>query len=536
MDRTSVIAVVVCALLLFFTWPKGSSPVESQNNVAAITEQIAPAATSVVESKVDTTPVFKNITIQSQELIAEFDPNIGGFSNFVLNNYKEKVGDESPYKMVADADKFFAIKNANGLKLTTVSADKQGETIILTQKIDGYELVITRTFKFNEQNPNLIETQFTIVNPSTTPVILGDFLFNAGVSRPLEPGKTSYMYGGNQNQRVSWIEDGSVKSEKLEDIVKMDAHKRHERVFAKWMAVENRYFCSVVTASEPFSGVVFANSNESVDKSIALTGYGVLPTSTIAAGQNITLNFSAYVGAKKYSSLQQLGNGQEDILDLGWSFIRPISKIVLKVLVWFHSIGLSYGLAVILITIIIKALFWPITHKSTVSMKKVAEIQPKVKEIREKHKDNQQLQQQKIMELYRTEKVNPLGGCLPMLIQIPVFFALYSTFRSAVELRHVNFLWCVDLAKPDTIAEIFSLAINPLALIMVVSMLAQQMLTPATGDANQKKIMMVMPLVMLIFMYDMPAGLTLYWTVNQLISIVQQFVTNKSINKNKKMA
>ena len=167
-------------------------------------------------------------------------------------------------------------------------------------------------------------------------------------------------------------------------------------------------------------------------------------------------------------------------------------------------------------------------------MKKMQAVQPKIKELREKYKDDPQVMNTKMMELYRTEGINPLGGCLPILLQIPVFFALYATLDGAVELRQVPFLWAHDLAAADTVARIplyfFSLPINPLVLAMTALMVIQQRMTPMAMDPIQKKMMMAMPIVMLLFLYDLPSGLTLYWTVSNIFSIIQLWLQRRNTN------
>lgn len=166
-------------------------------------------------------------------------------------------------------------------------------------------------------------------------------------------------------------------------------------------------------------------------------------------------------------------------------------------------------------------------------MKKMQKIQPAIKELREKYKEDKQKLNTKMMELYKKEGVNPLGGCLPILVQIPVFFALYWTLDGAIELRHQSFLWAIDLTQPDTIAHIFSIPINPLAILMALTMVLQQKLTPVATDPMQAKMMMFMPLIMLIFLYSLPSGLTLYWTVSQIISIIQLMVNIYNDKKEK---
>ena len=168
-------------------------------------------------------------------------------------------------------------------------------------------------------------------------------------------------------------------------------------------------------------------------------------------------------------------------------------------------------------------------------MKKMSKVQPQIQELRAKYKDNPQMLNTKMMELYRKEGVNPMGGCLPILLQIPVFFALYATLDGAVELRQVPFLWCHDLAAADTVARLplyfFNLPINPLVLAMTALMVLQQHMTPMSMDPMQKKMMALMPIVMLFMLYDLPSGLTLYWTVSNLFSIIQLKLQQRSRSK-----
>ena len=212
-------------------------------------------------------------------------------------------------------------------------------------------------------------------------------------------------------------------------------------------------------------------------------------------------------------------------MHLAWGPLDYLARLLLWVLVKFHDILHSYGWSIICLTIVVRLLFYPVTAKANSSMKKMQQVQPQLKELRDKYKDNPQLLNTKMMELYRKEGVNPFGGCLPILLQIPVFFALYATLDGAVELRQVAFWWSKDLAAADTVAKIplyfFDLPINPLVLAMTLLMAIQQRMTPMSGDPMQKKMMMMMPAFMLIFLYDLPSGLTLYWTVSNLFSIIQ---------------
>ena len=210
-------------------------------------------------------------------------------------------------------------------------------------------------------------------------------------------------------------------------------------------------------------------------------------------------------------------------------FFGWFAQMLLSSMNGLHALGLNYATAIIVITVIIKLLFWPLTNASTKSMKRMATLQPQMKAIQEKYKDDPVKMNRKIMEFMKEHKVSPLGGCLPMLLQIPVFFGFYKMIQSAIELRGAQFLWACDLSKPDTIFVIPGLGfpVNPLPLLMGVTMLWQARLTPASPgmDPMQQKIMKYMPLMFLFILYNFSAGLTLYWTVQNLLTIAQMKLT-----------
>jgi len=208
----------------------------------------------------------------------------------------------------------------------------------------------------------------------------------------------------------------------------------------------------------------------------------------------------------------------------------PICKFLLWVLNFIHDRlwPHNYGIAIMLLTVIIRTLFWPVTHKGTESMRRMQDIQPLMTELREKYKDNPQKQQQEMLALYKEHKVNPLGGCLPMVIQIPVFFALFVVLRSAIELRFAEFLWIRDLSEPENLFQnVLPIGLNILPLVMSATMVWQQKLTPTTADPRQAKMMQFMPIMMLFIFYGFAAGLVLYWTTSQVLMIVQQVVYKK---------
>jgi YidC/Oxa1 family membrane protein insertase len=301
-----------------------------------------------------------------------------------------------------------------------------------------------------------------------------------------------------------------------------------------WAAVKNKYFTQILTPEEgansclveaacgapvhsSFLGI-FPRTSYPIEK---VTASIRMPEYTLAAGQTFVQNSTWYIGPKVYAVLKANGPHQEDILQLG--FWRVVGIWILKIMVWIHDHiwPYSYGLAIILLTFLIRIIFWPLNHKSMLSTRHMQEVQPIIAAMRAKFKDNPQRQQQEMMAIYKEHKINPMGGCLPMLIQIPVFFALFVVLRGAIELRFSSFLWIADLSTQENLFKnVLPIGINILPIFMGVTMWLQQKMTP-TSDPQQQKMMMMMPVLFTFMFYSFPSGLSLYWSVNQVMMIVQ---------------
>lgn len=242
------------------------------------------------------------------------------------------------------------------------------------------------------------------------------------------------------------------------------------------------------------------------------------------------LSYKVFLGPKDLDILQSFNLGLERSIDFG--YFAVISLPMVHLLRFFHRWTGSYGLDIILLSFLVKLLTAPLTHKSYVSMKQMQKLQPQMERLKQKYKDDRDSLNREIMELYRRNRVNPLGGCLPMLLQFPVFIGLYNALLTPIELRHAPFLWIKDLSRPDW----ESLALNVgdwivglpvLTLLMGASMFVQQWMTPSAGDPNQRRMMLMMPLIFTVMFVNFPAGLTIYWLVNNVLSIAQQYVTNR---------
>lgn len=324
-----------------------------------------------------------------------------------------------------------------------------------------------------------------------------------------------------------------------------------------WIAAKNKYFLQIVApVGGADAGWVHATRSkapgEEADPALApYKGADVVSVAgelrftselLVAPGSSHVRAIDYYVGPKKYEELAGLRSHQVNAMEFG--YWRAIGKLLLQIMNFLHDkVIQNYGIAIMLLTVIVRTVFWPLTHKSTMSMKRMSKLQPQMNAIREKFKANPQKMQAEIMALYRANKVNPFAGCLPLLIQIPVFIALFYVLRSAIELRYASFLWIRDLSEPERIFD-FGFAIpilgwdslNLLPIAMTVTMIIQMKVTPTAGDPQQQKIMMtIMPAMMLAMLYNYASGLALYWTTTNIISIAQQFYY-RHLNKKEEAA
>jgi YidC/Oxa1 family membrane protein insertase len=248
------------------------------------------------------------------------------------------------------------------------------------------------------------------------------------------------------------------------------------------------------------------------------------------AGTEKQTLYALFIGPKDLDLLKTMGKGLEQSIDFG--YFGFISIPLLYLLHFSHRFTGSYGVDIILLTVLIKILTAPLTHKSFASMKQMQKLQPQMERIKEKFKDDKEKLNKEIMELYRRNKVNPLGGCLPMLLQFPVFIGLYNALLTPIELRHAPFMWIKDLSRPDwesipiTVGG-WTLGIPILTLLMGASMFIQQWMTPTAGDPNQKRMMYIMPIMFTAMFINFPSGLTIYWLVNNILSIAQQYLINR---------
>ncbi|MCX7010400.1 MAG: membrane protein insertase YidC [Kiritimatiellaeota bacterium] len=519
------------------------------------------AAPIVVEPQLPAKPE-QTLTLTNDWLEVVVSSKGAALNSVVIKNYRESVDKKSgPVKLDFTSHRslapvqFAGVPPAADFDLKPTSDGRGAELEYRTPS----GLIFQRIITLPAGQSYLLAVADALKNTNKEPLTLPAYGMQLGAMSNL-PGETQqkgYVYLG-----VDTLPGGGEKVQYLSgDIGSLFEAKKNPQSLAvpesvesawpkigsmDWLATKNKYFAQILMPNDATEGLRLwaqrelgegeTNTTLRAEKLTALKAVGaavMFPEAHIEADKPVTRTMQLYVGPKLYSALQPLKRNIVDVMEFG--FWGPVGKVLLWTMnaiasIWPHN----YGLAIMLLTILIRIIFWPLTHKSTQSMKRMQAVQPLMKEIREKFKDNAQKQQQEMMKLYKEHKINPLGGCLPMLIQIPVFIALFVVLRSAIELRFASFLWIKDLSEAENLFPFgYSIpllgwsAINILPILMAVTMFWQQKLTPSTGDAQQQKIMMFMPVMMLFFFYNFAAGLSLYWTTNQVLMIVQLYWQRK---------
>lgn len=388
----------------------------------------------------------------------------------------------------------------------------------------GFQLELEVRFKNNGSAP-LTVPSYAIRAGSASPLHLND--------QPLYTGFNRSNAGDTKYTDINWFEGGGFLG-----IGKSARPTYSESGQINWVGVTSQYYSTLLTplgdvASEALARrflvpVADWESSGRVGAGVvpfAIDGALRFPASVLEPGKEVIRKFSVYAGPREFDMLKELGAGQEQLLDFG--MFGFVSKILLASMLWLHGILGSYAGAIIVLTLVIKSLLWPLQNKSTESMKKMQALQPKMTVLKEKYSDDPQRMNQELMALYKKHGVNPMAGCLPMFVQIPIFFGFYNMLGKAVELRNSPFLWVHDLSQPDTVAIFAGYPVNVLPLIMAVTMFLQMQLSPKTGDPMQQRLFMFMPLIFVMFCYNQASGLALYWTVQNIFTIAQLLITNR---------
>jgi len=410
-------------------------------------------------------------------------------------------------------------------------------TFVLDQ---GEGMVIRRSYRIaqgdSEAEPYMIAHSTVFENRSDTAINPRTIYFNLGTARRITHDQVGANYlnvGYFNGEDAEFIPIKKLTGGK--GFLGFGASEPKDEIAQaariEWSSVKNQFFAGVLSSETVASDlniypVEAPDNGDGTPGALGISGSVGYEVGTLTAGETKSMDFQFYVGPKEFKRLQAIGNEQDLVMQFG--FLGFFSKLLLAFMYAIHSVVPSWGWSIVIMTICIKLLFWPLTAKASKSQKRMAKIQGPMAEMKEKYKDNPQKIQQETLKLFKEHQVNPVAGCLPMIIQMPIFLGLFYMLRTASELRHEPFLWVNDLSLPDTQFEINGFPINILPMIMGVTMFFQMSMMPVspTADPMQQKIFKFLPFIFLVFLYNFASGLVVYWTVQNILTIVQQKIIN----------
>ena len=565
MDRTAWIAVALCVIGLV-AWqfymtshaprmlPAPSQtpaaeiaqPTPAPSAAAPIPSATAPAATAAQPEAVQ--PFEEKIeALRNGDIELRLTNRGGGISETLLLNQAGENDQGTVVLNSADHPPIGAILEqplARGLP--EFAATRQPDGSVQFERRTPQGVVIQKRFFFpppTDKKDNFVaEMQIDFRNEGAEPYTSADYFVGLGSTVPMH-AKDMTVY-----TRLVWYVSGKVKSTDVtwfpaQSYPIIGVEKRGpkdvfvERVSgADWAGMSNQFFTTLITPLNAKAVEVWARPFD-VKKPEGHTLLGMegalgMPGFQLQPGQTNSLRFQIYAGPKIYNRLAKLEHAEAEIMNFG--YFKLISQALLNFLNLLHGWVQNYGFAIILLTACVKGVLWPLQNKANKSMRRMSTLAPKMQELKAKYKDDPTRMNQEVMKLYKVHGVNPVGGCLPMMIQIPIFFGLFSMLGQAAELRNASFLWVPDLSQPDTLFTIpgmgwipilgqpgVGLPINILPILMGASNVWLMRMTPNTGDAMQRRILMFMPLIFLVFCYNFAAALALYYTTQNLFTILQ---------------
>jgi len=518
MDKRVIIAVVISIIIIFFypyflnkyvNQPKAKAPVKA----AQPTSSSAPAREAVGASLPAPEVSKEELTTVDTPLFRAVFTNVGGaIKSFELKKYKESIEKNSPTVNLAGkvyrGAAFKTLIDTNGTK-EDVFFKPSASNIAITDNQSAELLFVGTTREGVRVEKKLVFTANSYIIGAETVLSNGaQSAFNGKADTLLTAGfagkdKTNYHVGPLIYTK------NKLFRESLKD------HQPSGDGTLKWLGLEDKYFLSVVIPRAPAGSFSWTSNVPNDAESDVTLEFPV----SLAPGARAAFSYNIFSGPKEYDLLVKQGSGLEEAIQFGiFSFM---AKPFLVVLNFFERYIGNYGIAIILLTVIIKVIFYPLTKHSLTSMRKMQQMQPQMAALKEKYKDDKEKMNRELMELYKRHKINPVSGCLPMVLQIPVFIALYEVLYVSIDLRHAPFfLWIRDLSDKDPYY------ISPL--LMGATMFAQQKMTPTSADPTQAKVMLFMPIVFTYMFLKFPSGLVVYWLVNNLLQIAQQYYIQRA--------
>jgi len=549
MDRTAWIVVSLCTLGLIGWSVYGykqqlllrqqqvvamasPTPAASPSASAATTALPAPSATPQTQP----TPAFaeKTETLRNDDVELHLTNRGGGIREAVLLNQVRQGNDRvtlnskdlPPIGAMFDqpiaprVDEFILSREPDG----GIKCEHTGDSVTVRKK-----------FFFppsKEKKDNFVaEMDVDLVNGGTQPYTNPGYFVALGSAAPIHPKDYPYY------TRLVWCIDGKAKGVDVNwfggggglfgiGARAAQAFYQQDLANADWAAISDQFFTTLIAPLTVKANGVWGRRFDisPEQKMYGIAGALRMPGFQLPPGQTYSAKFEIWAGPKIYHRLARLDHNEAEIMDFG--MFKIVSQFLLNFLNWLHGFIGSYGWSILALTAVVKIVLWPLQDKANKSMRRMSLLNPKVQELREKYKDDPTRMNQEVMKLYKDYGINPVGGCLPMMIQIPIFFGLFKMLGQAVELRNSSFFWVKDLSQPDTVAVLFGVPVNVIPLCMAASQIWLMAMTPKTGDPTQRRVMMFTPLIFLFICYNFAAALALYYTTQNIFSIVQ-FYYNK---------
>ena len=558
-DRKGWIILILCSIALIGNYIVGLNTAQEQRKAIA-EQQAEQKADEATKAPAETTGELEVLpqepsrpeethTLETKDTLFAFSSDGGGIDyaefkdELAVNSKTSKVrlnrfGGKKVGTLTSSANSFveepMLVETATEEKITYIGRTRDG-------------LVVKKTYSLLDDQSlpgasNRVLMDLTIQNPGQTTFNLENYYIYLGSAAPLyqrewDPQNAFFYYadGDFEPEDPSDFKGGMFSSP--QPIITADAQD------VEYAGVMNQFFATILKQKNPERVRLWSTREDAPipdeaggGMKSALSGGLGLPAKALGPGESATFQYELFMGPKENQVLRALGDERGEVMHYGWFSL--IARFFNTVLNWLHDIAFGkiapvwgWGLSIVTLTILIRTAIWPLHNKSQRTMKRMAKLQPKMAELKEKYGDDPNKMNQETMKMYRDFGINPLGGCLPMFAQIPIFFGFYKMLQYAVELRDQPFLWVDDLSQPDTIATIDlpfalpflgdALPINLLPILMAVTMVIQMKMTPQAGDPLQRRIMMLMPVMFFVFCYNFAAALALYWTTQNIFSIGQ---------------
>jgi YidC/Oxa1 family membrane protein insertase len=480
--------------------------------------------------KLNNSNVTQLIHISTDVLDVKIDLKGGNIISATMPNYKTSLGSEEPLSIIEKTNRHYVIESGlfgkngfdsskNGPLPTYTSSsydyvlnEDENELVIDLNYQDDTGVDVIKRYQF-KRDDYLINVSYLINNQSQK---VWEGNFSGKIVRD-ETGDPSSQTSMGMQSFLGMALSSPEKPYEKYDFSDLKEDPINQKIQGGWVAFIQHYFLSawIPSAEEQHT------YQSRFKNGLHLMGF-ISPVTQVAIGETKTISASLYIGPKIIERLEEIAPKLDLTVDYGWLFF--IAYPLFLLLDFLHSLVANWGVAIILVTVVVKAVFFKLSAASYRSMANMRRVAPKLKSLKDQYGDDRQKMSGAMMELYKKEKINPLGGCLPILVQMPVFIALYWVILESVQLRHAPFMfWITDLSVKD--------AYFVLPILMGISMFIQMQLNPAPPDPMQAKIMKIMPVMMTVFFLWFPSGLVLYWLVNNILSISQQWVITRQIEK-----